>query len=72
MALTMNEIIVIAVLSLIFLTLCARFAYNSFSEYLKDLTIVILLLLGLVLCYVVYNQQLSEHFDIKETIKGNQ
>ena len=71
MNLTMNEIIVIAVLSFIFLALCARFAYDSFSEYLKDLTIVILLLLGFVFCYVAYNQQLSGQFDIKETIKGN-
>ena len=76
MTLTMNELlspgfITAYILGLIFLALCARFAYDSFSEYLKDLTIVILLLLGFVFCYVAYNQQLSGQFDIKETIKGN-
>lgn len=76
MNLTMNELlspgfITAYILGLIFLALCTRFAYDSFSEYLKDLTIVILLLLGFVFCYVAYNQQLSEQFDIKETIKGN-
>ena len=53
---------------------------DIFSEYWTEfvqptLLILVVLILGIVFCYVTYdhynNQKLSGHFDIKETIKGN-
>lgn len=82
MTLTMNDLlspgfIIAYILGFILLILIARFLYNSFSEYWEKVILPMLLLLGVLtlgiaICYVVYNQQLSGHFDIKETIKGNQ
>ena len=85
MTLTMNELlspgfITAYILGFLFLVLTTRFLYDSFSEYWTEfvqptLLILVVLILGIVFCYVTYdhynNQKLSGHFDIKETIKGN-
>lgn len=85
MTLTMDDLlspgfIITYVLGFIFLILIARFLYDSFSEYWTKfvkpmLLILAVLILGIMVCYVTYNhysnQQISEQFDIKETIKGN-
>ena len=84
MTLTMNELlspgfIAAYILGFIFLVLTTRFLYDSFSEYWTKfvkpmLLILAVLILGIMVCYVTYNhysnQQISEQFDIKETIKG--
>lgn len=84
MTLTMDDLlspgfIITYGLGFIFLILIARFLCNSFSEYwekfiLPSLLLLGVLTLGIMVCYVTYNhysnQQISEQFDIKETIKG--
>ena len=68
------------ILGFIFLVLVTRFTYDSFSEYWTKfvqptLLMLTILILGIVFCYVTYgyyhNSKPSGHFDIKETIKGN-
>lgn len=85
MDLTMDDLlspgfITAYILGFIFLILIARFLCESFSEYLEKFIRPMLLLLGvltlgIIICYVTYrhynNQQVLDHFDIKETIKGN-